>query len=355
MALFVKGAGLALAAIGAVVAFIGIFWVWGVAAQDGELLWCLFVPFYVILYTVRNLDRAGRPMALYLIGFLFIGVGAVLNDFPVHPINWASAPPGPFNPGNPVNPPPGPFNPQPPGPAPGPFVPQEGRPPWVKRDPATPTDFKGLLAWWNFDEGKGNRAADASGNGQDATLHGGKWIKGIKGNALWLNGTTDYADYSDSPKLNFPARGAFTIAGWIQTNARDGTVLSQRNSRDGSPDIDVILAAGGLHIDVRHDGNEFANHASLSSGAVNDGDWHHFALTRNGNGIVELFADGVTCGQAANDGAGGAITTDLRAIGSERYWLTHGGGATYFSGCVDEFCIYNRALTSQQIKSLAGR
>jgi hypothetical protein len=372
LALFVKGAGLALAVIATVVMFIGLVWIWGVALQDGELLFCILIPFYVLFYTLRNLDRAGKPLAIYLIGFFFIFVGAVLDGLPERPLSWAATPPPNLaNQGNPVNPQPrpvnpvnpqprpNPFNPQPqPNPFnPQPFAPKEGRPAWVKHDPAAPTDFKGLLAWWNFDEGKGNRAADASGNGQDAVVHGGKWVAGIKGKALWLDGVADYVDYGSSPKLNFPARGPFTFAGWIQSSAGNGTILSQRDSRDGSPDIDVTLDGGRVKVEVRHDGNEFSQPASVTSNPVNDGDWHHFALTRNGNGVVELFVDGAACGQGASDGAVGSITTDLRCIGLERFWATVRGGGrnAYFSGCVDDFCIYNRALTAQEIGSLSGR
>ncbi len=53
----------------------------------------------------------------------------------------------------------------------------------------------------------------------------------------------------------------------------------------------------------------------------------------------------------------GPITTDLRGIGKEQRW--EGGlrfnSAPDFTGAVDECCIFNRALTSDEVKTLAGR
>jgi hypothetical protein len=43
-------------------------------------------------------------------------------------------------------------------------------------------------------------------------------------------------------------------------------------------------------------------------------------------------------------------------LGSERYVATTSGfGTPYFNGAVDDLAIFNRALTEQEIKELAGR
>lgn len=89
------------------------------------------------------------------------------------------------------------------------------------------------------------------------------------------------------------------------------------------------------------------------SGAINDGRWHHLELTREGDRI-ELFLDGVSQERKSGNLSGGAITTDLRALGSERYWSNHFAfGDPHFEGDMDEFCIFDRLLNSDEIAALA--
>jgi hypothetical protein len=59
-------------------------------------------------------------------------------------------------------------------------------------DPASCMD-KGLVGYWNMDEGGGLIANDKSGNGNKGTLVGGpKWTTGKNGGALQFDGKNDY-------------------------------------------------------------------------------------------------------------------------------------------------------------------
>jgi hypothetical protein len=189
-----------------------------------------------------------------------------------------------------------------------------------------------------------------------ATLHGGRWVAGVRGTALQFDREGDYLDYGDSPRLNFKAGAAFTFAGWVKTAAQRGTVVSQRNSKDGGANIDLTINGGQLSALVRSDGRELGEHAAVSGGAINDGEWHHFALTRDTGRTIELFIDGVSQGMGSGADAGGPITTNLRALGSERYWVQSGlePAKRYLVGAVDEFCIFDRALSAAEVRKLAG-
>jgi hypothetical protein len=255
------------------------------------------------------------------------------------------------NPGN--NPPviPGGPNQQPAA-----FVPGEGKPPHVRGEVPALGKLPGLIAHWPFEEGEGDKAADASGNGHHGVLHGAKWIKGIRGKALWFDEQNVYFDYGSGPAFNFAANAPFTITGWIQTKAAVGTIVSQRNSKDGGPDIEISLNNGKLAALVREDGGEFGQPGVLAGAAVHDGIWLHFALTRRPGGIIELFIDGKSQGKTSSPQSAGPITTNLRSVASERYWLTvrPGAGWAHWNGCMDEFAIFNRALADAEIQRLAG-
>ena len=200
------------------------------------------------------------------------------------------------------------------------------------RQPASPVGMNGLLAYWSFDNVQNGQILvdDESGNLLTGTLHNATVVPdGPRGQAIRLNGRGSYFDFSDANNLNFPAGGNFTVCGWVRTRLKNGVILSNRNALSGAPVIDVRLANGALTAEMRQDGNDHFIAAVLSGPAVDDGAWHHFALTR-GRGLVladcvSLYVDGVRKGSQLNLNAGGAVTTDLRAsapnsIGSGTAW-----------------------------------
>jgi hypothetical protein len=180
----------------------------------------------------------------------------------------------------------------------------------------------------------------------------------VRGGAVLLAGQDSYLDYGAAPAFNFAAGAPFTFAGWLRTTRAGATVLSQRHSREPAPVIDITVEDGRLCGLVRQDGFEGGQPGRVASAApVNDGAWHHFALTRQGAGQVELFVDGVSQGTASGAASGGAVTTDWRTVGLERRWLTGGArfGTPDFDGAVDELCVFDRALRPEEIRALAGR
>jgi hypothetical protein len=226
----------------------------------------------------------------------------------------------------------------------------------ARTDVHAATELDGLLAYWKLDERKDETVEDSSSNKMKATLHGGRWVEGVSGTALQFDKAGEYLDLGDSPKFNFKAGQAFTFAGWVKTKAKDGSIVSLRNSKEGAGGIiDLTLGGGKLGILVLADGGKYGEFATLNGGAVDDGEWHHFAVTRDTGKTIELFIDGVSQGKATGTAAGGPITTDLRALGSERFWAKSGGGNPQLIGAVDEFCVFDRALGAKEIDKLAGR
>lgn len=97
--------------------------------------------------------------------------------------------------------------------------------------------------------------------------------------------------------------------------------------------------------------------ANVTGGLINNGQWRRFALVRNAGNTIELYLDGVSQGQGSGAEAGGAITTDLRAVGSERRWVQDGYGTTdqdYLNGSVDDLRVYGRALSAAEIAALTN-
>jgi hypothetical protein len=241
-------------------------------------------------------------------------------------------------------------------PGPGPdlsFDPTAPRP--LAFTPPAASRFPGLLAYWPLDENSGSRAADAGPNGLHATARGGHWVPGVRGSAVWITGPTDAIQLGDGPALNFPHDGPFTFTGWIRTTS-DGIVFALRNSRDGGADIMLSIENRRLAFLVREDRGEAGVPAQVAGPAITDGNWHHFAATRNAGNEIELFVDGESVGQHQTGQSGGPITTDLRFVGREEYRIrVRFHGASTWKGVIDELAVFGQQLTPAQIAALAGR
>ena len=180
----------------------------------------------------------------------------------------------------------------------------------------------------------------------------------MRGKALAFNGRDSYLDYGTSPDFNFAANAPFTLACWVQTRAASGAVCGQRSSTDDGADLDLTVEGGLPCGTVRADRATDAVRV-VGRRPVNDGAWHHLAVTREG-GTIELFVNGALAGRATAAGASGPITTDLRAVGVEPRWARQGRGSfgrvrTYLEGSVDEFCVFGRKLSAEEVRTLAGR
>jgi hypothetical protein len=76
--------------------------------------------------------------------------------------------------------------------------------------------FRGLVGYWQFDEGSGTSGSDSSGQGNTGNLiNTPTWIAGVSGNALSFNGTNQYVNIPDDNTLDFGTID-FTIAAWIK-------------------------------------------------------------------------------------------------------------------------------------------
>ncbi|MBE3144258.1 MAG: LamG domain-containing protein, partial [Planctomycetes bacterium] len=221
----------------------------------------------------------------------------------------------------------------------------------------------GSVGCWKLDETSGLTAADSSGSGNNGTLvNGPTWnpTGGQIGGALAFDGTDDYVNLGTDSSLNFGSAEPFTIAAWVKTTENYGMIVSFRSSTDGGPVIDLAVGyegaadnPGKAMILVRQNGG--GGYAQVIGGSVKDGLWHHVVGVRGSGSTIELFLDGVSQGTASGTESGGAITTNLRAIGSERRWVSDGYGTSdqrYLAGTIDDVRIYNRALSAGEIATL---
>ncbi|MFD0671416.1 LamG-like jellyroll fold domain-containing protein [Cohnella sp. GCM10027633] len=205
-----------------------------------------------------------------------------------------------------------------------------------------------LIASYAFNETSGTTAADASGNGSNATVSGGTWAAGKNGNAVTLNGTNGYVSM---PSGILSGQTDVTIASWVKASSISnwtrifdiGTGTSSYMFLSPQP------GAAGLRFAISTGGSGGEQRIS-STTAFPTGVWKHVAVTLSGS-TGRLYVDGVQVGTNTS------MTLTPSSLGNTtQNWIGRSqfSGDPYFNGQIDDFRIYNRALSATEVATLAG-
>jgi hypothetical protein len=201
----------------------------------------------------------------------------------------------------------------------------------------------GLVAFYPFDEASGTTSADASGNNQTATMQGATFAPGLRGNAATMNGTTQYVSL---PSGIVSGLTSFSISAWVFPN---NTVAHTRIFDFGTgtntymfltPHTTVArfaITTSGANMEQRID-------APVLAAAS----WQHVAVTVAG-ATGTLYVNGAQLAQNA------AMTLNAASLGTTtQNWLGRSQFAAdpNLNGQIDEFRIYNRALTASEVQQL---
>ncbi|WP_338285290.1 LamG-like jellyroll fold domain-containing protein [Luteolibacter sp. LG18] len=206
-----------------------------------------------------------------------------------------------------------------------------------------------LLVHLKFDETSGATAADASGNGRNGTLSNATWAAGKTNNAVVLNGTNGYVTL---PTGCVKALNDTTISTWVKLNSVStwsrifdfgsgtGTYMFLTTQYDAAkprrPRFGIKVP--GLY-----------EQAMDSAVAIPTGTWTHVAVTISGP-VANLYINGAlaaTCpAMPLRPSSMGSTTANY--IGKSQF------SDPYLNGSVDDFRIYNRALSQSEVAVLAG-
>jgi hyaluronate lyase len=210
----------------------------------------------------------------------------------------------------------------------------------------------GLLGWWKMDETGGTIAFDSSGNGANATIHGGSFTTGYLSNALFLAGGTNNATFTSTDTAQA------TVAAWVYADGNGGSSFPR------------ILATPGFYLNFRFDGSannnalDFATIKTASGTSVNGewlalpnsigtGTWFHVTVSYDKGSttnIPALYVNGIKASLTTLTSP--SVATPSYAgtsfIGN-RLDLTRG-----WNGLIDDLRIYNRLLSDAEVQMLAG-
>lgn len=224
--------------------------------------------------------------------------------------------------------------------------------------PAADTDnlTAGLVAHWSLNDNAGNNASENVSNlkSELKNMDGDEWSDGKVDGGLRFDGVDDYIHVSDdlSPTLG----GTATLSAWVQTT-QTGDAKSFY-----SPSIIGNEQSGGTN-DLRWGyiddqgriGMALGNSdGAVSEDAINDGEWHHVAMTRDADtGEISVFVDGQLSGTAQGQ-TGLFENSPLHDIGRTNDFNDSKPETAYYEGGLDDVRIYDRALSAEEIAQLAA-
>lgn len=218
----------------------------------------------------------------------------------------------------------------------------------------------GLEAYWNMDGGIG----DSSPGARNLTL------TGSSASASGRNGSADSAvQISPADSLSFDTTAAgeadtfkiepgdvtygnFSMAFWLNLNtlpSADSSFVTMDNAPVGpTPGWRLEYISANDELSLTYDNiAPMAAVGEFTSSQVSAGSWHHVAVTfHQDTGNLKIYIDGTSRALETN-------AVDLPHVPSP-FTIGNNGVQPGFDGIIDEFHVYNRTLTSEEIKELSG-
>ena len=205
----------------------------------------------------------------------------------------------------------------------------------------------GLVGWWPFN---GN-ANDESGNGNNGTVNGATLTTDRFGNA-------NKAYSFNNNSISIPANSTFTqtpisYSFWINKTGSG-------NSCSASETFQSIFTTGNYgqsrEVHLQPD-TRIGIQKSIPSGCPNEltimsnitnNSWYHIVITYQSN-LVKIYLNGILLGSVAeNCSVNTANTISYIGSSSSSIWAC----TRNFKGKIDDFAIYNRLLTDQEVTTL---
>jgi hypothetical protein len=191
----------------------------------------------------------------------------------------------------------------------------------------------GLVSYWTFDKKdiNGKTLKDAWGN-NDGTIQGNPaTVTGKIGDGMKFNGVDDQIVVKSSANLTIVDE--ITVCAWINWNGETGIIASKREP------LGYQFAA------IKDKTIQLCSPECIYSDPVlSANEWTYISVTRSKDNKVLFYKNGAPAGSKTT--AQAWVKNDVDLI------IAAWSGAGYkYAGILDELCIYNRALSANEIAS----
>lgn len=212
----------------------------------------------------------------------------------------------------------------------------------------------GLVAYYSCDQSSGPTLIDQSGD-QDATLRSGG-TGGASGAYSFSTGKVGQAvsftvankGYASLPADLLNGACEVTIATWVYLNSNPNWQRVWDFGRDSTSYVFLTSNNGGQRLKFAISVDGMDGESSVTTDGLPLGTWKHVALVLNSSGAT-IFVDGQ---QKANNPAIVLRPADLGNSLRNYIGRSQFSADPYLDGKIDEFRVYNRALSAQEIQAL---
>lgn len=210
---------------------------------------------------------------------------------------------------------------------------------------------EGLVGYWSFDDGSGITVTDSTAyanHGQAQNTDDTNWdgvdkapLDFTNGYSLTLNGSSQYVSVASSADL---PTGDFTYSAWVKlVTINDEMIIMVPNS---SGQNEFYFHSNSTLRTATNNSERAASSSNLPTAA-----WTHVLVKRSGGSITQ-YINGVQSGTGTDAGIL-AFTSCPLYFGTDVDSGCSGSLGNYLNGKMDEIRIYNRALDSLEIATLA--
>ncbi|MEK0449741.1 MAG: hypothetical protein RL088_2009 [Verrucomicrobiota bacterium] len=223
----------------------------------------------------------------------------------------------------------------------GPSHPRKYLVPTAASDGFNVSSIPGLVSYYPFD----GDANDAISTNHGTLVNGATTVAPGRFGTQTLNLVSpNYVNLGNPASLQIT--GQFTCAAWIKSSASDGlrNIVNKGHSTTPNGEITLRINAGAYQGGSWNGSSHIAiGPAGQATGDI--GTWVHLASVYDGT-TWRLYRNGVQIASTL-DATGAVPVTANWAIGARG-----GGGERYFSGQIDEVCIFNRGLSATEVNQV---
>ena len=204
-----------------------------------------------------------------------------------------------------------------------------------------------LVAWFRFDSDNSGLVTDDSGNGNTGLCTVGgtcpafTGIDGRPPGAYDFAGNGNYIDISNEGQFDFTSN--FSVTLWMKADNLGNTWAQLIGKGDSAWSLDRAQNSGQLQFTTWAPGFD----ELVGQSNVQDGEWHHIAIVYDGSS-KRLYVDGQIDAQKAYSQTLRTNNINVRLGYNTEY--TSG----QYSGLLDDVRIFKRALTPQEILTIAN-
>lgn len=212
---------------------------------------------------------------------------------------------------------------------------------------ATCPSIPGLAGYWKMDEGAGNTASDSSGGGNSVSLKNGvAWDLGKVYGAVKLDGSDDFLE--SNQVFDVTTTTSWTISAWIRPQGTSGGSTIAAISTNPQNYIYLHRIENGLGWRVVRNGGEISRKRAAGSFVADN--WYHIVLAyQSGVPDVAAYVNGNQLGPRSQQ------AYDSPPNVSSKTWFGRiftPDVSMFYSGLLDEFRIYTRALDFSEVNAL---